>query len=102
MANELSAVQAILDLDRHASDKNQTFVTAAGFGVLATESVLLRLCQGSPPPTRVRVDAMAAIALEAGVIGPALAATIVEIVSFGGREVRHGRLVRARSAANPL
>ena len=102
VANELSAVQAILDLDRHASGRNQTFVTAAGFGVLATESVLLRLCERRPPATRARVDAMAAIALEAGVVGPALAATIVEIVSFGGREVRHGRLVRARSAAHPL
>jgi hypothetical protein len=69
------------------------FVTAAGFvGVLATESVLLRLCAGRPPASRVRVDAMAAIALDAGVVGPALAATIVEVVSFGGREVRDGRL----------
>jgi hypothetical protein len=79
------------------------FVTAAGFvGVLATESVLLRLCAGRPPASRVRVDAMAAIALDAGVVGPALAATIVEVVSFGGREVRDGRLVPARSAAHPV
>lgn len=99
VANELSAVEQILELDRQAAAANQVFVTGAGFGVLATESVVLRLCQGQPRPTRVRVDALASIALEAGVVGDALAATIVEIVAFGGREVRHGRLVRARPAA---
>lgn len=102
VANELSAVETILGLDQHAIGRNQVFVTAAGFGVLATESVLLRLCEGRPPAVRVRVDAMAAIALEAGVVGPALAATIVEILSSGGREVRHGRLVPARTAAHPI
>jgi len=102
VANELSAVEKILGLDRHAAARDQVHVTGAGFGVLATESVLLRLCEGRPPATRVRVDAMASIALEAGVVGPALAGTIVEILSFGGREVRHGRLVRSRSAAHPV
>ena len=102
VANELSAVETILGLDRHAAARDQVHVTGAGFGVLATESVLLRLCEGRPPATRVRVDALASIALEAGVVGPALAGTIVEILSFGGREVRHGRLVRSRSAAHPV
>lgn len=49
-----------------------------------------------------RVDALASVALEAGVIGSALAGTIVEIISSGGREVRHGRLVRSRFAAHPV
>lgn len=73
-----------------------------GLGCWRPGSVLLRLCAGRPPASRVRVDAMAAIALDAGVVGPALAATIVEVVSFGGREVRDGRLVPARSAAHPV
>jgi len=101
VTNELRAVQQILALDRQAAAAGQVFVTAAGFGVLATESVLLRLCDGQPPPARVRVDAMASVGMEAGVVGSALAGTIVEILSSSGREVRHGRLVRARAAAHP-
>jgi len=101
VANELPAVEKILALDAQAAAKGQVLVTGAGFGVLATESVVLRLCDGQPPPARVRVDALASVATEAGVLGAALAATMVEIVSFGGREVRHGRLVRARVAAHP-
>jgi hypothetical protein len=99
VVGSLAATLATLEQDPPGV---QVFVTAAGFGVLATESVLLRLCAGRPPASRVRVDAMAAIALDAGVVGPALAATIVEVVSFGGREVRDGRLVPARSAAHPV
>jgi hypothetical protein len=63
--------------------------------------VVLRLCEGRPPATRVRVDALASVATEPGVIGSALAATIVGILSFGGRQVRQGRLVRSRFAADP-
>jgi len=102
VANEFLAVKKILGLNREAAAADHVFVTGAGFGVLATESVLLRLCDGRPPATRVRVDALASVATEPGVIGSALAATIVEILTFGGREVRHGRLVRSRSAAHPL
>lgn len=100
IANELSAVQQILELDGRATRAGQVLVTGAGFGVLATESLVLRLCAGRPPATRVRVDAMAAVATESGVLGPALAGTIMEILSFGGREVRYGRLVRSRTAAH--
>ena len=31
-------------------------VTGAGYGFLATESVVLKLCQGRPAASRVRVD----------------------------------------------
>ncbi len=102
VSNELPAVQAVLALDQEAKDTNRTFVTAAGFGVLATESVLLRLCEGQPPAVRARVDAMASVATEAGVIGSALAATIVESAALGGRQVRRGRLVPAPAAGEPV
>ncbi len=101
VSNELPAAQKILALDAQAVAKGQMLVTGAGFGVLATESVVLRLCNGQPPAARVRVDALASVATEAGVLGSALAATMVEIISSGGREVRHGRLVGARVAAHP-
>lgn len=95
VANELEAVQKVLDLDREAADTGRVFVTGAGFGVLGTESVLLGLCEGRPPAKRVRVDALASLATEDGVIGPALAHTMVDGIPSGGQEVRHGRLVRA-------
>lgn len=98
VANELPAVEQILALDSRASAAGQSLVTGAGFGVLGTESVVLRLCAGQPRPARVRVDALASVALDAGVVGTALAATIVEIVALGGRQVRGGRLVKSRSA----
>jgi short subunit dehydrogenase-like uncharacterized protein len=100
VANELPAVEKILALDPQAAAAGQTLVTGAGFGVLATESVVLRLCAGQPRPTHVRVDALASVAIEAGVVGPALAATIVEIVALGGRQVQGGRLVKSRAAGS--
>lgn len=102
VANELPASEQILDLDREAADTDRVLVTGAGFGVLATESVVLRLCQGQPPPSHVRVDAVASVAIDAGVIGTALAGTIVEAVAFGGRQIRQGRLVASRPATVPL
>jgi len=100
IANEFAAVENILGLDQEAVAGHQVFVTAAGFGVLATESVVLRLCEGQPRPTQVRVDALATLAVEAGEVGAALAGTIAEIAAFGGREVRHGRVVRSRTAGH--
>jgi len=101
VANELQAVQKILDLDREAADTGRVFVTGAGFGVLATESVLLRLCEGQPPASRVRVDAVASVATEPGVIGSALAHSIVDGIPSGGWEVRHGRLAPAPVFGEP-
>lgn len=101
LANELSAVQAILELDLEAAAAEQVLVTGAGFGVLATESVLLRLCDGRPPASRVRVDAVASLATEPGVIGTALAHSIVDGIPSGGWEVRHGRLVKAPVFGQP-
>lgn len=101
IANELTAVESLLALDGQAAAAGQVFVTGAGFGVLATEGVLLRLCEGRPAPARVRVDAMASVATAPGVLGSALAGTIVGILSSGGREVQHGRLVHAPFAAHP-
>ena len=100
VANELPAVEAILALDSRAASAGQTLVTGAGFGVLATESVVLRLCDGQPRPARVRVDALASVAIDKGKVGAALAATIVEIVALGGRQVRDGRLIRSRAAGD--
>ena len=101
-SNELAATAAILDLNDEAMAAGRTLVSGAGFGVLATESVVLKLCENRPAPQKVRVDAMASLDIEAGTIGAALASTIAEVISFGGRRVRGGRLVRSRSASDAV
>ncbi|WP_425146972.1 saccharopine dehydrogenase NADP-binding domain-containing protein [Deinococcus sp.] len=102
VANELPAVQAILELDQQAKNAGQVLVAGAGFGVLASESVVLRLCEGRSPALRVRVDAVPSVALEPGVIGSALAGTILDGLPSGGRQVRDGRLARARLSAEAM
>lgn len=101
VANEFPAVESILDLHDEAADCHRTFVTGAGFGVLATESVLMRLCQGRETPSRVRVDAVASVATEPGVIGSALASSILDGVSAGGSRVEHGHLTRSPVGGEP-
>jgi len=94
---ELSAFELLHDMDREAAATGRTLVCGAGFGVLATESILLHLLAGEEKPSRVRVDAIASVAIEPGALGEALAATIVHALLDGGREVRQGRLTRARA-----
>ncbi len=101
VTNELPAARDILDLHQAAADTGRVLVTGAGFGVLATESVLLHVCDGQPPASRVRVDALASVATEPGVVGYALAASILGGLGDGGQEVRDGRLARARLAGHP-
>ncbi|CCH89145.1 protein of unknown function [Modestobacter italicus] len=96
VANELAAVQAVLDLDAEAAATGRVFVTAAGFGALATESALLHVCAGQPVPALVRVDAVPSVAMEAGTVGTALAGSILGGLPAGGFRVARGRLTRDR------
>jgi len=81
MAADLLAVRRLLDLHDEALAGGSTFVTGAGFGVLATEAVVAKLCEGRDTPSRVEVDALASVATEAGAVGVALAASIVDAVT---------------------
>ena len=83
LANDVFSVSALLDLHEDAVAAGCTLVTGAGFGVLATESVVLKLCQDRPTPDRVRTDALASVELEAGAFGEALAATIIDGLPYG-------------------
>lgn len=94
IGNELPGVKAVLDGHDRAVADGRTAVTGGGFGVLATESVILRICQDRSAPTRVRVDAIPSIATEKGVIGSALAGSMLDGAPEGGQRVEHGRLVR--------
>lgn len=94
IGNELPGVQAVLDAHDGAVAAGSTLVAGAGFGVLATEAAVLRLCEGRPAPARVRVDAIPSLAVEDGVIGSALAGSMLDGAPDGGRCVERGRLVR--------
>jgi short subunit dehydrogenase-like uncharacterized protein len=113
LANDLPAVAALLDLDQQAVAAGKTLVTGAGFGVTATESVVVQLSQQvsqqhKDAPVKVRVDMVPSLAMEAGVIGEALAGTILDGFPdargrgrYEGRRYENGRLVRARIAGDP-
>jgi short subunit dehydrogenase-like uncharacterized protein len=113
LANDLPAVVALLDLDQQATAAGKTLVTGAGFGVTATESVVVQLSQqwtlqNDNPPARVRVDMIPSLAMEAGVIGEALAGTILDGFPdargrgrYEGRRYQNGRLIKARIAGDP-
>jgi len=103
LANDVAAVLATLGLNAAAADAGRTVVTGAGFGVTASESVVVKLCQGRPAPARVRVDMIPSLETEAGVIGEALAGTILDGLPgvegggrYQGRRYSGGRLVAAR------
>jgi short subunit dehydrogenase-like uncharacterized protein len=98
---ELAATGALLDRHEAALASGHTLVTGAGFGVLAAESVLLKLCEGRPNPARVRLDLVPAIDSEDGVMGEAFAATVVDVLATGGRRYAGGRLESMPLGSDP-
>lgn len=95
LSNELTSVTDLLDAHDAAVAADRCVVTGAGFGVLATESIVLTLCADGPPPARVRVDAAPAVD-SPGPIGHAVAASMVDVLAAGGFRYENGRLARAR------
>jgi short subunit dehydrogenase-like uncharacterized protein len=96
LAVDLDFMPRLLALHEEAAAAGSTLVTGAGFGVLATEAVVVKLCEGRPTPSQVRVDALASVAASAGVMGAAFAATTVDVITTGGRGYKDGRLVKTR------
>lgn len=94
IGNELPGTQAVLDRHDHAVDRGSTFVTAAGFGALATEAAAIVVCVGRDAPSALRVDAVPSLASAGDAIGEALASSILDGAPAGGRRVDRGRLVR--------
>src|SRR5258705_2999284 len=92
LANELEPVCAVLNLDADAIGARRTLVTGSGFGVLATEALVVGLVEGRPGAARVRVDAMPVV----DALGPAVLASVIDSLAAGGRRYAGGALVRAR------
>jgi short subunit dehydrogenase-like uncharacterized protein len=101
LSNEYAGFEAVLARDGAAQRAGQTLVPGAGFGIIATESVLVALCQGRPTPTRTRVDALPSVATHGDRLGAALAGSIVDGLPLGRRAVRAGRLVRTGTDDTP-
>ncbi|WP_349898178.1 saccharopine dehydrogenase family protein [Parafrigoribacterium soli] len=102
IANDISTFTQLFARDDAARTAGTTIVTGAGFGVTATESVLTRLLEGQPNARRVRVNMIPSVAFTEGVVGEALAASIVEGLPgiagggrFQGRRITDGRLAKA-------
>ncbi len=93
ISNELSAIRAVLNLHSDAVASNRTLVCGAGWGVLGTESVVLKMCADRRTPSSVRVDTVPFVN-SPGRIGPTLAATIVDGLPEGGWCYDNGALVR--------
>jgi short subunit dehydrogenase-like uncharacterized protein len=96
LANDLAAISGMIALRQQAADAGSTLITGAGFGVLATEAVVVKLCEDRPIPHQVLVDALASVAIDAGTMGTAFAATIVDVLITGGRRFKDGRMVKTR------
>ena len=108
LANDIGAVLAVLAMNVEALDAGRSLVTGAGFGVTATESVVVALCAGRPRPSAVRVDMVPSLETSDGVIGVALASTILSGLPgvpgggrYAGRRFRDGRLVRTAVGGHP-
>jgi len=94
LSNELPAMSGILDLDQIAVATNRCFVSGAGWGVLAAEAAVLKLCKDKPPAARVRVD-VAPFIDAPGLLGPTVAATVIDGIPAGTAVYEGGRLVKA-------
>ncbi|MGB8405701.1 MAG: saccharopine dehydrogenase NADP-binding domain-containing protein [Mycobacterium sp.] len=96
LANELPPVQAVLDMDADARRQGVTLVTGAGFGVLATEALVIELAGGQPAAARATVAAMPTV----DGLGSAVLASVIDAVGYGGRRYRDGQLQRTRLGAD--
>ena len=94
VGNELSAFLSLFAMNDELVRTGRCVVPGAGWGVLGTESVVLKLCEGRPPASKVRTDNVAAVEAS-GALGSTLAQTIVEGIVYGGRRYTGGHLKRA-------
>ena len=94
IGNELPAFLTLFAMNDAVVRSGRCVVPGAGWGVLATESIVLKLCEGRPPAAKVRVDNVASVAA-GGPLGTTLALTIVEGIPYGGRRYAGGKLKKA-------
>lgn len=91
IGNERAAVRAVLDQDVGARERGVTLVTGAGFGVVATESLVMALVGSGVAPAGVAIAAAASSAHDT----PGVRATVAETMADGAVTYVGGHLVRA-------
>jgi short subunit dehydrogenase-like uncharacterized protein len=101
ISNELFSFTSLADLHDDAVAGGKCLVSGAGWGVLGTESVVLKLCKDRPTPRTVRVDMIPFVEDDGSALGPTIAASIVEGLPHGGRRYKRGRLKRAAFGCDP-
>jgi NADPH:quinone reductase-like Zn-dependent oxidoreductase/short subunit dehydrogenase-like uncharacterized protein len=104
LSNEYASFAALFDRDARAVAAGQTLVPGAGFGIVATESVLVALLAAHPgaAATAVRVDALPSLATAGETVGAALAGSIVDGLPVGRVQIRAGALTRRAFDDTPL
>jgi short subunit dehydrogenase-like uncharacterized protein len=90
LANELPAVQDVLQRDAEARQRGVTLVTGAGFGVVATETLALLLAQQTGEQL---VEAELAAAPAVASTSAGVRATVAEALTGGSARYRDGQLV---------
>jgi short subunit dehydrogenase-like uncharacterized protein len=91
IANEWQAVRQLLDRDGQARERGITLVSGAGFGVAATETLVLRLMgDTSLTPARVRIAGAPGVATRS----EGVASTIREAMTQGAITYRDGQVAR--------
>lgn len=91
VGNELPALMSLYAMHDELVATNRCVVHGAGWGVLATESVVYKLCTGRSVPLEVRVDNIAAVKAS-GPLGHTLAEGIIDGIIYGGRRYKNGQL----------
>jgi len=99
LCNERAVTAEVLGLNSIAETSGRCLVSGAGWGVLAAESLTLKLRQGRPPATRVRVD-MAPYIDAPGRVGETFASTIVNSMCRGAQIYENGQIADAPLGAH--
>ena len=104
LSNEYGSFETVFARGERAVAAGQTLVPGAGFGIVATESVLVALLADAAglSPAAVRVDALPSLASFGDPIGAALAGSIVDSLPLGRRRVRGGKLEGAGFDDTPV
>jgi short subunit dehydrogenase-like uncharacterized protein len=101
ISNEISSFLALAAFHNEAVAAGKCLVSGAGWGVLGTESVLIKTCKDRPAPEKVRVDMIPFVKDDGSALGPTVAASIVDGLPAGGRRYKRGQLVRAAFGCDP-
>lgn len=97
ISNEITSTKTVLDMNNEAVVNGRCLVTGAAWGVLGCESVTLKVCEGMPPASHVRVDSFPFVNTSSKgpeKLGRTLANTIAHGLPFGGRMYLDGNLVK--------